>query len=123
MKVHELAEMCKISKKRIGHILHDELHMRKLSARWVPRLFTIDQKDFDQYLNIETMNILKVCLKLFQWNPQEFMHHFITVDETWTHHYIPETKEQSKQLVEGGGSAPKKAQMVPLVGKVMATIF
>ena len=36
---------------------------------------------------------------------------------------MPETKEQSKQWVEAGGSAPKKAKMVPLAGKVMATIF
>lgn len=38
VKACKLAEMCKISKERIGYILHDELHMRKLLARWVLRL-------------------------------------------------------------------------------------
>ena len=33
VKVCELAKMCKISKERIGHILHDEFHMRKLSEK------------------------------------------------------------------------------------------
>ena len=28
VKVHEVAEMCKISKECIGHIFHDEFHMR-----------------------------------------------------------------------------------------------
>ena len=47
----------------------------------------------------------------------------ITVDETWVHHCTPETKNQSKQWVEAGGSAPKKAKTVKSAGKVMATVF
>lgn len=39
------------------------------------------------------------------------------------HHYTPETKEQSKQWVGKGESAPKKAKTVPSAGKVMATVF
>lgn len=35
VKVRELAETIGISKERIGNILHDELHMKKLCARWV----------------------------------------------------------------------------------------
>jgi histone-lysine N-methyltransferase SETMAR len=45
------------------------------------------------------------------------------VDETWIHLYTPETKEQSKQWVPSGESAPKKAKTVPSAGKVMATVF
>jgi len=33
-----------MSKDRVGHILHEILGMRKLSARWVPRLLTPDNK-------------------------------------------------------------------------------
>jgi hypothetical protein len=45
------------------------------------------------------------------------------VDETWIHHYIPKTKEQSKQWVSSGESAPKKAKTLPSAGKIMATVF
>jgi histone-lysine N-methyltransferase SETMAR len=45
------------------------------------------------------------------------------VDKTWIHHYTPETKEQSKQWVPSGESAPKKAKTVPSARKVMATVF
>jgi len=44
MKVREIAETTGISKERVGCILHEELDMKKLCARWVPRLLTADQK-------------------------------------------------------------------------------
>jgi hypothetical protein len=42
MKVREIAETLGISKERVGYILHGELYMKKLCARWVPRLLTAD---------------------------------------------------------------------------------
>ena len=44
MKVHETAETIGISKECVGYIFLEELHMKKLCARWVPRLLTADQK-------------------------------------------------------------------------------
>ena len=38
-------------------------------------------------------------LALFRRNPDEFQCRYITVDDTWKHHYTSETKEQSKQWV------------------------
>ncbi|MCP6559131.1 hypothetical protein NL501_28330, partial [Klebsiella pneumoniae] len=59
----------------------------------------------------------------FQRNPLDFKRRFITVDETWIHYYTHETKEQSKQWVIKGESAPKKAKTILSAGKVMATVF
>ena len=44
IKVREIAEVMNMSKERVCHILNEHLGMRKLSARWVPRLLTVDQK-------------------------------------------------------------------------------
>ena len=44
MKVRELAEVAGISIGSVVKILHGHLGMRKLTAKWVPRLLTIDQK-------------------------------------------------------------------------------
>jgi transposase len=44
MKVCEIAETIGISKEHVGYILHKELDMKKLCARWVPRLLTAHQK-------------------------------------------------------------------------------
>jgi len=43
MKVHEIAETIGISKECVGYIFPEELDMKKLCARWVPRLLTADQ--------------------------------------------------------------------------------
>jgi transposase len=37
MKVSEIAETIGISKERVGYILHEELDMKKLCARWESR--------------------------------------------------------------------------------------
>jgi len=116
MKVRESAETIGISKEHVGYILHEELDIKKLCARWVPRLLTADQK-------CTRMKISEQCLERFNKNKTEFVHRFITMDETWIHHYTPESKQQSKQWTEAGCSAPKKTMSVPSAGKVMASVF
>ena len=44
IKLREIAEVMNMSKQRVCHILNQHLGMRKLSARWVSRLLTVDQK-------------------------------------------------------------------------------
>jgi len=55
-KIHELilkdcrisaksiAEHLVISRERVGSIIHEDLDMRKVSARWVPKCLNVDQK-------------------------------------------------------------------------------
>jgi Transposase. len=45
------------------------------------------------------------------------------MDETWVHHYMSETKQQSKQLMEADGSVPKKSKSVTSAGKFHASVF
>jgi len=78
IKLREVADIVNISYERV-YIIHEELHMKKLSARWVPRLLTNVQK-------MNRMTISKQCLVMFQRNPTEFLRRFIIVDETWTTH-------------------------------------
>lgn len=73
--MREIAETVGISKDCVGHILHEILGMRKLSARWVPRLLTPDNKRVREITSDQ-------CLKLFKRNAKEFLRHFVTVDET-----------------------------------------
>lgn len=115
-KVREVAKAVGVSTGTAINILHDKLAMKKLSARWVPRLLTVDNKRI-------RMLTSKQCLEQFKRNSKEFLRRVVTVDETWIHLYTPETKEQSKQWISPGESAPKKAKTVPSAEKVMATIF
>jgi histone-lysine N-methyltransferase SETMAR len=115
IKMHEIAETIGISKERVGYILHEELDIKKLCARWVPCLLTADQKR-------TLLKISEQCLKCFNKNNTDFVCQFITMDETWIHHYTPESKQQSKQWTEACCSAPK-TRSVPSAGNVMALVF
>ena len=75
MKVRELVEATGISYGTVISILHEQSGMKKLSARWVPRLFAVDHKR-------DRVTISKQCLEMFQRNPDEFLRRLITVDET-----------------------------------------
>jgi transposase len=66
MKVREIAETIGISKEHVGYILHEELDMKKLCARWVPCLLTADQKHTH-------MKISEQCLERFDKNKTDFM--------------------------------------------------
>lgn len=116
LKLHEIAEAVGISSERVYSILHEQLGMKKLSARWVPHLLNYDQKAVRQDISQE-------CLDLFKRNKKDFLRRFVTVDETWIHYFTPETKVQSKQWISPGEKAPRKVKVIPSAGKVMATIF
>jgi histone-lysine N-methyltransferase SETMAR len=116
VKVREIAETVSISTERVRNILHEHLTMKKLCSRWVPRLLTPVQKQCRKDISTD-------CLALYKSNPTEFLRRFITVDETWVHHYTPETKQQSKQWTVKGEPAPKKAKTVASASKFMSTVF
>jgi len=39
-----IAEQLGVSRERVGSIIHEDLDMRKLSAKWVPKCLNADQK-------------------------------------------------------------------------------
>ena len=55
-----------ISPERVHSILTEDLEMRKLSARWVPRLLTVDQKHTRRTLSRTNIN-------LFEEDPANFL--------------------------------------------------
>lgn len=97
-------------------ILHDHLHMSKVSARWVPRLLNAEQKK----MRVQTS---KAILDMYKEDPENFLDNIITGDETWLHHWDPESKQESMQWIKRGEPPPKKFKTQPSAGKVLATIF
>ena len=94
VKVREIAEILSIWTERGLNILHSHLCMRKFCAKWVPRSLTIDQKN----IRVTTS---EQNLAYINHNPKEFLRPFVTMDETCIHHYTPESREGSKQLIKG----------------------
>lgn len=116
VKLREVANAVGMSLERVGNIVHSILGMKKLCARWVPRLLTVDQKR----IRVTTS---QQNLALFSRKPTEFLRRFITMDETWIHYYTPESTQQAKQWVSPGQSAPKRPKTQQWTGKVMASVF
>jgi len=47
----------------------------------------------------------------------------VTMDETWLHHYEPETKQQSMEWRHSGSPRPKKFRVNKSAGRFVASIF
>ena len=72
MKAREIAETIGISKEHVGYILHEELDMKKLCARWMPRLLTTDKnalawKSLNSAWSVLTKIKLILCVDLLLW--------------------------------------------------------
>ena len=90
LTISHLANVISISRERVENILHNELGMSKVSARWVPRLLTPDQK-------LTRLVMSEANLARFAADPDRFVERFLTQDKCWVHHFEPETKRQSMQ--------------------------
>lgn len=62
------------------NIIKVRLYIFKVSARWVPRWMTPEQK----HVRRETSHEI---LSLFSADPKDFLNRFVTQDETWVPHF------------------------------------
>ena len=62
-------------------------------------------------------------LRLYNADPAKFLCSYVTMDETWAHHFDPETKQQRKQWKHVTSSTPVKFRKIAFAGKVMASVF
>ncbi|KAM8707598.1 hypothetical protein ACLKA7_014689 [Drosophila subpalustris] len=116
VKVREIADILKISAGSVHTIIHEHLGMKKVFSKWVPRLLTPEQKQ-------QRIDESKSCLDMFTRNKSEFLRRYITMDETWIHHFTPESNRQSAEWHAAGESRPKRPKTQQLAGKVVASIF
>ena len=56
--------------------------MSKVSARWVPRLLTSNQKE-------QRADSCKELIEL-EYKDTRFFYRIVTMEETWVHHFDPE---------------------------------
>ena len=90
--------------------------MSKVSTRWVPRNLNMQ----DRQQRVESSQEL---LEVYNANPEDFHTRLVTGDETWLHHWDPDSKKESMQWKHPGSSPPKKFRTQPSASKVMATVF
>lgn len=114
--VHFVAEKIGVSFGSAERILTSSLGMRKVSARWVPRMLTPEQKQ-------KRVQVSEELLGRYVADPAKFIMQLVTQDETWIHHFDPESKQQSMQWKHLTSPPPKKFKVIASAGKVMASVF
>jgi len=87
--IHNIAEEVEIGYGTCQWVLMEELGMHRVTAKFVPRILTDDQKQ--QRIN--------VCTELRQLTSdvETFLSRVITSDKSWVYGYDSETKQQSSQ--------------------------
>ena len=96
--------------------IHESLNMRRLWARWIPKMLSECQK----------AQRVESCLRFvqrFEREGEDFLSRIVTADETWISLYEPESKEQSTMWKTPGSPSPKKFKVSPSTKKQMFIMF
>jgi len=86
LTVRSIAEQVNSDRKTVRKILTENLDMRKVCAKMVPKELTQEQKQ----------RRVTICQDLLE-RQDDILGHVITGDETWVYQYDPEMKRQSAQ--------------------------
>ena len=100
-----IAEQLGTSRERVGSIIHEDLNMRKLSAKWVPKCLKADKKR-------RQCQSSEQILELFQRDANDFLSLLEIMDETWLYQYDPKTKQQSMDWRHSGSPRPKCSECI-----------
>lgn len=84
----------------VHSILTEDLGLKRVTAKFVPKLLTMEQKQL-------RLEIAQDMLDNANSNPN-FLNTVITGDETWVYKYDPEMKMQSSQWKHSSSPRSKK---------------
>lgn len=82
LTIRDIADTIGISYERKQNIIVNKLGFSKVSARWVPRLLSVQQKRI-------RLTVSRDCLEMFEADPQDFMARF----GTFRLSFIPKPKK------------------------------
>ena len=102
----ELSDDSGLSIGSVHTILSNDLGMRGVTAKFVPRLLSDDQK----------AGRVTVCREWqeMQASDPDFIDSLMTGDESWVYGYDPETKARSSQWKSANSPHPKKPECLAL---------
>ena len=116
LTVRDIAEICDLKRTTVHDILTEHFGMQRVSARWVPRLLTDENKE-------RRVSTSRAFLRKWKTGGDAFLDRIITSDETWLHYYDPETKQQSSVWKSSDSPPPKKSKRARSIGKEMYIMF
>ncbi|MEW8547187.1 MAG: hypothetical protein AB2693_27055 [Candidatus Thiodiazotropha sp.] len=102
VSVRDLADRLDLSYGVVQDILKSKLNMRKVSARWVPKLLNEKQR-------ASRVSSANEFLSRYRRLGNKFLDSIVTVDETWVSTFDPESKKQSMIWKTPASPSPQKA--------------
>lgn len=100
--------MFDISSGMVFTILTKYLDMKRVSACWIRRLLTEDDKAKQVQISTAFMRQYTTC------NEDDFLQRIVTTDETRLYHYDPKTTQQSSAWKRKLSSPPLKATVLKI---------
>ena len=88
IKLRELAARIECSYGKVFNIVDEQMNMRWICARWIPKMLTENQK------RMRKKSCKRIMGRVLQERPN-FLERIVTVDETWISFYMPATTQQS----------------------------
>ncbi len=113
--VRQLAEGVDMSHTSVHTVIKKDLKMKKLAAKFVPRVLTEDQKK--TRLNVATANL--------DWISKDnsILNRIIATDESWVFTYNPRTKVSDMQWTHSDEPHPRKALHAQSQKKTMLILY
>ena len=101
VSIETISAQFDVSVGTVHTIIHKELKMRKICAKFVPRVLREDQKERRCHDSREMVELIN--------SDPTVLDALVTCDESWIYCYDPEIKRQSSQWKHAGFPRPKKA--------------
>ena len=115
LTVRMIAEELSVNKDTVWSTITENLEIRKVCAKMVPKLLSEDQKQ-------QRITVCQDIIERLEDDP-DLLGRVITGDESWIFEYDTETKWQSRQWKSQASPRPKKARMLKAKVKVMLIAF
>jgi histone-lysine N-methyltransferase SETMAR len=115
MSIRMIADDLNIPQTQVFEIVTENLAMRKVCAKLVPRVLSEEQKATRKAICQDLLHNVN--------EDPDFLDNVVTGDETWVFEYDPESKRQSSEWHTPSSPRPKKARMSKSKQKSMLICF
>ena len=102
VSIETISTQFDVNVETVHTIIHEELKMRKICAKFVTRLLREDQKERRCHGSREMVEMIN--------SDPAVLDALVTCDESWIYSYDPGTKRQSSQGKHAGSPRPKKTR-------------
>ena len=115
VSIETISAQFDVSVGTVHTIIREELKMRKICAKFVPRVLREDQKERRCHDSREMVELIN--------SDPAVLDALVTCDKSWIYCCDPEIKRQSSQWKHAGSSRPKKARQSKSTHKLLMIPF